>query len=81
MVPTVQQISDSEEGVENLLTKECLSSYTSNWNLVHYKYAAYSGGYLELPRYANSMLEINWNLCLLFCRHYYFINFQNIESR
>lgn len=35
---------------ENLLTKECLKSYTSNWHLVHYKYTAYSGSYLELPK-------------------------------
>lgn len=53
MVPTAQHITECEEGVENLLTKECLHSYTSNWNLVHYKYAAYSGTYLELPRYMN----------------------------
>jgi len=53
MVPTAQHITEYEEGVENLLTKECLHSYTSNWNLVHYKYAAYSGTYLELPRYVN----------------------------
>lgn len=33
-----------------LFTKECLKSYTSNWNLVHYKYNAYSGSYLELPK-------------------------------
>lgn len=52
MVPTAQHITECE-GVENLLTKECLHSYISNWNLVHYKYAAYSGTYLELPRYMN----------------------------
>lgn len=51
LVPTVSQTSDNEEGGENLLTKECLRSYTSNWNLIHYKYSAYSGTYLELPKY------------------------------
>ncbi|XP_067007867.2 dedicator of cytokinesis protein 9 [Anabrus simplex] len=33
-----------------LFTKECVKSYTSNWNLIHYKYSAYSGTYLELPK-------------------------------
>jgi len=61
VVPTAQHITECEEGAENLLTKECLSSYTSNWNLVHYKYAAYSGTYLELPRYISSILEIKLN--------------------
>ena len=34
----------------SLFTKECLKSYTSNWHLIHYKYSAYSGTYLELPK-------------------------------
>jgi hypothetical protein len=34
----------------SLFTKECLKTYTSNWNLIHYKYSAYSGNYLELPK-------------------------------
>ncbi|GLG92417.1 Dedicator of cytokinesis protein 9 [Gryllus bimaculatus] len=38
----------------NLFTKECLRSYTSNWNLIHYKYSAYSGTYLELPKILKS---------------------------
>ncbi|XP_018313730.1 dedicator of cytokinesis protein 9 isoform X2 [Mycetomoellerius zeteki] len=54
VVPTSQHITESEEGAENLLTKECLSSYVSNWNLVHYKYAAYSGAYLKLPKILKS---------------------------
>lgn len=33
----------------NLLTKECIKSYFSDWNLIHYKYSAYSGSYLDLP--------------------------------
>lgn len=41
------QITDFKD---NLLTKECLKSYSSNWHLVHYKYSAYSGTYLELPK-------------------------------
>ncbi|XP_069677061.1 dedicator of cytokinesis protein 9 isoform X1 [Periplaneta americana] len=38
----------------SLLTKECLKTYTSNWNLIHYKYSAYSGTYLELPKILKS---------------------------
>ncbi|XP_066583188.1 dedicator of cytokinesis protein 9 isoform X2 [Prorops nasuta] len=47
---TVPYNPESIDVGENLLTKECLRSYTSNWNLVHYKYSAYSGSYLELPK-------------------------------
>jgi hypothetical protein len=35
----------------SLLTKEAVRSYTSNWSLIHYKYSAYSGSYLDLPKY------------------------------
>ncbi|XP_063232760.1 dedicator of cytokinesis protein 9 isoform X1 [Bacillus rossius redtenbacheri] len=38
----------------SLFTKECIKSYTSNWNLIHYKYSAYSGSYLELPKISKS---------------------------
>ena len=34
----------------NLLTKECMKSYFTDWNLIHFKYSAYSGSYLDLPR-------------------------------
>lgn len=76
MVPTAQHITECEEGVENLLTKECLHSYTSNWNLVHYKYAAYSGTYLELPKYMNltRLIKITENYPL-FCKYSHFFNF------
>ncbi|XP_023290391.1 dedicator of cytokinesis protein 9 isoform X2 [Orussus abietinus] len=53
-VPTVPQILESSEEKENLLTKECLRSYASNWNLIHYKYTAYSGTYLDLPKNTRS---------------------------
>lgn len=33
-----------------LLTRQALLTYASSWNLVHYKYSAYSGSYLHLPR-------------------------------
>ncbi|XP_035734604.1 dedicator of cytokinesis protein 9-like isoform X2 [Vespa mandarinia] len=50
IVPTAQYISDNDEEGGSLLTKECLRSYTSNWNLIHYKYSAYNGSYLDLPK-------------------------------
>uniref|UniRef100_A0A1B6HAI3 PH domain-containing protein n=1 Tax=Homalodisca liturata TaxID=320908 RepID=A0A1B6HAI3_9HEMI len=37
-----------------LFVRECLKSYTSNWTLIHYKYSAYSGSYLELPKILKS---------------------------
>ncbi|XP_034950532.1 dedicator of cytokinesis protein 9 isoform X2 [Chelonus insularis] len=52
--PIVQNILEETDGTESLLTKECLKSYASNWNLVHYKYAAYSGTYLDLPKLSKS---------------------------
>ncbi|XP_046607088.1 dedicator of cytokinesis protein 9 isoform X5 [Neodiprion virginianus] len=56
VVSTVRQVSESTESEDgcSLLTKECLKTYSSNWNLVHYKYTAYSGSYLELPKITNS---------------------------
>ncbi|XP_033225104.1 dedicator of cytokinesis protein 9 isoform X4 [Belonocnema kinseyi] len=50
VVPTVQRTSESADDQESLFTKECKKSYASNWSLVHYKYSAYSGSYLELPK-------------------------------
>ncbi|XP_022919235.2 dedicator of cytokinesis protein 9 [Onthophagus taurus] len=44
-VPTRQETEDC-----NLLTKQCINNYSSNWNLVHYKYSAYSGSYADLPK-------------------------------
>ncbi|XP_046736743.1 dedicator of cytokinesis protein 9 isoform X7 [Diprion similis] len=56
VVSTVRHVSESTESENgcSLLTKECLKTYSSNWNLVHYKYTAYSGSYLELPKITNS---------------------------
>ncbi|KAK2157529.1 hypothetical protein LSH36_189g03056 [Paralvinella palmiformis] len=34
---------------QSLMVKECIKSYTSSWNVIHYKYSAYSGNYLQLP--------------------------------
>uniref|UniRef100_A0A8D9FDQ4 Dedicator of cytokinesis protein 9 n=1 Tax=Cacopsylla melanoneura TaxID=428564 RepID=A0A8D9FDQ4_9HEMI len=34
----------------SLFTRECIKTYTCNWHLIHYKYSAYSGSYLDLPR-------------------------------
>lgn len=32
-----------------LLTKKCIESYLASWNVIHYKYSAYSGSYIQLP--------------------------------
>ncbi|XP_045470639.1 dedicator of cytokinesis protein 9 isoform X1 [Harmonia axyridis] len=40
----------------NLFTRECVNTYLSNWNLIHYKYNAYSGTYIDLPKQPNSKL-------------------------
>lgn len=45
---TVPSKSETEDC--NLFTKQCITSYSSNWNLIHYKYSAYSGTYAELPK-------------------------------
>ncbi|KAG8037848.1 hypothetical protein G9C98_006059 [Cotesia typhae] len=50
----VQSILEQSDGGESLLTRECLKNYASNWNVVHYKYAAYSGSYLDLPKLSKS---------------------------
>lgn len=41
--------SDSEIEHCNLFTKQCVKSYSSNWQVVHFRYSQYSGGYQELP--------------------------------
>nr|CAB3239439.1 dedicator of cytokinesis protein 9-like [Phallusia mammillata] len=33
----------------SLFVKECIKTYTQNWNLVENKYEAYAGSYLDLP--------------------------------
>lgn len=48
----------------NLLTEECIKSYSSDWNTIHYKYSAYSGSYLDLPRYVTNC--IFHHLCLFY---------------
>lgn len=45
---TVPNRSDTEDC--NLFTKQCIANYSSNWNLIHYKYSAYSGSYADLPK-------------------------------
>ena len=39
----------AEKEVSHLLAQECIKSYTGNYSLVHNKYEAYSGSYLNLP--------------------------------
>ncbi|XP_058808456.1 dedicator of cytokinesis protein 9 isoform X2 [Phymastichus coffea] len=50
--PTKSQLEDA-----NLFTKECIKSYFSDWNLIHYKYSAYSGSYLDLPYNSRKILK------------------------
>lgn len=38
----------------SLFTKQCIKNYSSNWQVVHYRYAQYSGGYTDLPKLASS---------------------------
>jgi hypothetical protein len=53
---TLYQTFPSSEETENcgLFTKQCIASYSSNWNLIHYKYNAYSGTYADLPKIPNA---------------------------
>nr|CAH7754240.1 unnamed protein product [Callosobruchus chinensis] len=48
---TLQQTIPPGTETENcsLFTKQCINTYSTNWNLIHYKYSAYSGTYAELP--------------------------------
>ncbi|XP_066143426.1 dedicator of cytokinesis protein 9 isoform X2 [Euwallacea fornicatus] len=49
---TLSPTLPSETEVEhcNLFTKQCIKSYSSNWQVVHFRYAPYSGGYADLPK-------------------------------
>jgi len=31
----------------SLLTKRCIENYLAEWQILHYKYSAYSGSYIE----------------------------------
>ncbi|XP_028129258.2 dedicator of cytokinesis protein 9 [Diabrotica virgifera virgifera] len=48
---TLSEAFPSENETEkcNLLTKQCINNYSCSWNLIHYKYNAYSGSYADLP--------------------------------
>ncbi|KAB0797571.1 hypothetical protein PPYR_08564 [Photinus pyralis] len=41
----------------NLFTRQCINTYSSNWNLIHYKYCVYSNSYAELPKLQNYDLK------------------------
>lgn len=49
---TISQNFPSSEETQNcnLFTRQCINSYSTNWNLIHYKYNAYSGTYADLPQ-------------------------------
>lgn len=60
-VQTVPQKSETEDCT--LFTKQCIHSYSLNWNIVHYKYSAYSGTYAELPKLkANDLKEETYEI-------------------
>ncbi|XP_063975168.1 dedicator of cytokinesis protein 9 isoform X2 [Diachasmimorpha longicaudata] len=54
---TAEKILSATDGTEGLLTRECLKSYASNWNIIHYKYAAYSGTHMDLPKLSSKSNE------------------------
>lgn len=45
-----------------MFTKQCINSYSSNWNLIHYKYSAYSGSYTNLPKYDKGNIDLKEEL-------------------
>lgn len=45
-----------------MFTKQCINSYSSNWNLIHYKYSAYSGSYANLPKFDKGNLDLKEEL-------------------
>lgn len=48
LIPIIPNTSDINDC--NLFTKMCIQSYTSNWNLIHYKYHQYSTTFIDLPK-------------------------------
>ncbi|CAG0914598.1 unnamed protein product [Notodromas monacha] len=52
-VPTVtgEMVSNSS----SVFVKECLKSYLAEWKVVDYKYAQFSGPYLNLPRFPRTL--------------------------
>ncbi|ERL87077.1 hypothetical protein D910_04478 [Dendroctonus ponderosae] len=48
---TMSPTLPSETEMENcsLFTKQCIKNYSTNWQVVHFRYAQYSGGYADLP--------------------------------
>ncbi|CAG9771792.1 unnamed protein product [Ceutorhynchus assimilis] len=38
----------------NLFTKQCLKNYSTNWQVVHFKYSQYAGNYHDLPNLPNT---------------------------
>lgn len=43
---------------QQLLARECIKSYTSKWNVIHFKYNAYSSGFQELPKSSGPTAEL-----------------------
>ncbi|GIX75289.1 dedicator of cytokinesis protein 9 [Caerostris extrusa] len=47
--PAIPTLSENE--ISSLFTRQCLKTYMRDWNVINYKYKAYAGSYLQLPRF------------------------------
>ncbi|GIY02465.1 hypothetical protein CDAR_369792 [Caerostris darwini] len=47
--PAISTLSENE--ISSLFTRQCLKTYMRDWNVINYKYKAYAGSYLQLPRF------------------------------
>ncbi|GFY79358.1 dedicator of cytokinesis protein 9 [Trichonephila inaurata madagascariensis] len=47
--PTIPVLTEKE--ISSLFTRQCLKTYINNWHVINYKYKAYAGSYLQLPRF------------------------------
>ncbi|GFU07071.1 dedicator of cytokinesis protein 9 [Nephila pilipes] len=47
--PTIPVLAENE--ISSLFTRQCLKTYTNDWHVINYKYKAYAGSYLQLPRF------------------------------
>ncbi|CAG0895846.1 unnamed protein product [Darwinula stevensoni] len=48
-MPSVTE--EVRDAASSLFVKECLKSYTEPWKVIQYKFSAYSGSYLNLPKF------------------------------
>uniref|UniRef100_A0A8C4WV33 Dedicator of cytokinesis 9 n=1 Tax=Eptatretus burgeri TaxID=7764 RepID=A0A8C4WV33_EPTBU len=52
LFPSVPE--DAGKEVQSLLVKECLKSYTCNWQVVDFRYSDYTGDFRQLPQRSTS---------------------------